>query len=353
MQRLDSVDALRGLTVAAMLLVNDPGDWGHVYAPLAHAPWDGCTPTDLVFPFFLFIAGVSLSLALGPRLPAGPADAASLRRAVLLRALRIVLLGLALHAVAYLALDTRAFRPLGVLQRIGLCLAAAGVIAIHVRPRMQWLAIGAILAGYWWLLAAGGTLAKDGNLASRLDTALLGRYAYEFDAATGRGHEPEGLLTTIPAIATTLLGVRAGDWLRGGHAARLVPAALACLALGAAWSWVFPLNKQLWSSSYVLWTGGWAMLALGAAHVAIDRRGWPAVGRSLGVNALAAYAGAWLMVCVLEGTHVGQRLYAAGFAWMTPSLGPYVPSLAWALVVVAAWWGIAAWMARRGVRWRV
>ena len=350
--RLDSVDALRGLTVAAMLLVNDAGDWGHVYAPLEHAAWHGCTPTDLIFPFFLFIVGVSLSLSLGPRLEAG-ADPAALRRAVWVRALRIVLLGLALHAVAYWAMGARAFRPFGVLQRIGLCFAAAGLLAIHTRPRTQWWLIAITLLGYWWLLLGGGSLSKEANLASRIDTALLGRFAYEFDPVTGRGHDPEGLLSTWPAIATTLLGVRAGDWLRRGAAGRLWQAGLVALAAGAAWSLVFPLNKQLWTSSYVLWSGGWALLALWAAHLAVDRRGWPAIGRGFGVNAIAAYAGSWLMVCALEALGWGSPIYAHGFAWMTPRTGPYLPSLAYALAFVALWWGLMALLDRRRIRFKV
>jgi predicted acyltransferase len=344
--RLDSVDALRGLTVAAMLLVNDPGDWGHVYALLEHAAWHGCTPTDLVFPFFLFVVGVSLSLSLGPRIDAG-SNASALRRTVFVRALRIVVLGLVLHAIAHWVMDTRAFRPFGVLQRIGLCFAMAGALAIHTRPRTQWLAFGAILLGYWALLSWGGPLSKEGNLASRVDTALLGRFAYEFDAATGLGHEPEGLLSTLPALATTLLGVRAGDWLRRGQRSRLWQAGLVALAAGWAWSWVFPFNKQLWTSSYVLWSGGWAMLALWVAHACIDRSGAPAIGRRFGVNAIAAYAGAWLMACVLEGLHWGQSLYREAFEWMTPITGPYVPSLAYALIFVGLWWLIVAWLDRR------
>jgi predicted acyltransferase len=347
--RLDSVDALRGLTVAAMLLVNDPGDWGHVFAPLMHSAWHGCTPTDLVFPLFLFIAGVSLALGLVPRLEAG-ADAAVLQRELLARSLRIVLVGLALHAVAHVALHTPAFRPLGVLQRIGVCVAVAGVLAIRTRPRTQWGAIVVILLGYWLLMVAGGPLTREGNVASRVDTALLGRYAYEFDAASGRAHDPEGLLATIPAIATTLLGLRAGDWLRHGQWRRLVAAAAVSLALGAAWSLVFPLNKPLWTSSYVLWSGGWAMLALAAAHVAIDRWRWPAWGRSLGLNALAVYAGSWLMVCLLDATGAGRWIYDNAIVRMTPGGGAYVASLAHALAVVALWWSVAAVLARRGVR---
>lgn len=346
--RLASVDALRGLAVAAMLLVNDPGDWGHVFAPLEHATWHGLTPADLIFPFFLFVVGVSLALALEPRVEAGFTP--GLTQSVVWRGLRIVALGLALHAVAWLLMDTRAFRPCGVLQRIGLCFAAVGLLAVHARARMQWLVGVALLLGYWALLSRGGPLTKEGNLASRVDTALLGRFAYEFDPATGLGHDPEGLLSTLPAIATPILGLRAGSWLRGGSIGRLVLAGLVALGLGAAWASVFPLNKQLWTSSYVLCTGGAAMLLLALAHMLIDRRGWPALGRSLGVNAIAAYAGAWLAVCLLDGLHWTGPLYATTFGWMSPWAGPFVPSLAWALAFVALFWTAARGLERRGIR---
>jgi predicted acyltransferase len=346
--RLASVDALRGLAVAAMLLVNDPGDWGHVFAPLEHAAWHGLTPADLIFPFFLFVVGVSLALALEPRVEAGVTE--GLARGVIWRGARIVALGLALHAVAWLLLDARAFRPFGVLQRIGLCFAAVGLLAVYTRARMQWLVCVAILFGYWALLSWGGPLTTEGNLASRIDAALLGRFAYEFDAATGLGNEPEGLLSTLPAIATTILGLRAGAWLRAGSIDRLVLAGLVALGLGAAWTTVFPLNKQLWTSSYVLCTGGAAMLALALAHQLIDRRGWPALGRSLGVNAIAAYAAAWLAVCMLDGLHWAGPLYVIAFGWMTPWAGPFVPSLAWALAFVALFWTAARGLERRGIR---
>jgi len=349
--RFASVDALRGLAVAAMLLVNTPGDWGHVHAPLRHAEWHGCTPADLVFPFFLFVVGVSVALGIVPRLEQGT-DAAQLRRDILLRALRIMALGLALHLVAWLALDREWFRPWGVLQRIGLCFAACGLLALHARGRAQWGVIAALLLGYWALLGAGGGHAPWSNLASRVDAAMLGPLAYQFDPATGRGHDPEGLLSTLPAIATTLLGLRAGAWLRSGEFARLVVAGATLLVGGWAWSLVFPLNKNLWTSSYVLWSGGWTMLALAVAHVAVDRRGWPAFGRSLGINAIAAYAGSALMVYVLAWLGGWQPLYRHAFAdWMTPRFGPTLPSLALAIAFVAFWWLVAYAMRRRG--WRI
>ncbi len=350
--RLASVDALRGLTVAAMLLVNDAGDWGHVYAPLEHATWNGCTPTDLVFPFFLFIVGVSLSLSLGPRIDSG-SDPGALRRTVLVRALRIVVLGLVLHAAAHWLMDTRAYRPFGVLQRIGICFAVAGMFAIHTRPRTQWMVFVGILLGHWALLVWGGPLTKEGNLASRIDTALLGRFAYEFDPASGLGHEPEGLLSTIPAIATTLFGVRAGDWLRRRQINRLWQVGLVAIAVGWLWSGVFPLNKQLWTSSYVLWSGGIALFALLIAHIAIDEHGFPPIGRSFGVNAIAAYAGSWLMVCLLEAFHVNAPIYQHGFAWMTPRTGPYVPSLAFAMAVVALWWVVVVVLDRKKIHFKI
>ncbi|HEY5972380.1 MAG TPA: heparan-alpha-glucosaminide N-acetyltransferase domain-containing protein [Pseudoxanthomonas sp.] len=331
-----------------MLLVNNPGDWGHVYAPLLHAQWHGCTPADLIFPFFLFIVGVSIALGLVPRLENG-GDRVALRRAVWRRSAKIIGLGLLLHALAFWMLDQEWFRPWGVLQRIGLCFAATGMVALHLRPRLQWWLIAALLLGYWGLLVAGGSFAPLENLTSRVDTALFGPLLYQFDPTNGRGHDPEGLLSTLPAIATTLLGLRTGDWLRKRETKRLWMVGIVALALGGAWAQVFPLNKNLWTSSYVLWTAGWAMLTLALCHVLIDRRQWPAWGRSFGVNAIAAYAGSAAMVYLFAGLGWWEPIYRIGFAdWMTPRFGPYLPSLAFALSFVLFWWLVVRWMDRRG-----
>lgn len=352
--RMASVDALRGLTVAAMLMVNDAGDWSHVYPWLEHAEWHGCTPADFIFPFFLLIVGVSINLALGPRLVGADAARPELRadvaRRVLLRGVRIVLLGLALHAIAALLLHDRAFRLLGVLQRTGICFALAGLMAVYVRDaRLHWAALAAILLGYWGLLLAGGSLAPDLNIADRIDTRLLGRLAYQFDPASGRAHDPEGILGTLPALATVILGMRAGAWLRAGQQGKLLLAGATALLAGGAWSLLLPLNKQLWTPSFVLWTGGFGMLAIALAHWLIDLKGWPALGRSLGINAIAAYAGSWIATCVIEGSGIMQPLYQTLFARpLAAWTGPFVPSLLFAMAFTGAFWLLMRGFARRG-----
>lgn len=347
--RIASVDALRGLAVAAMLLVNNPGDWGHVYAPLEHAAWHGWTPTDLIFPFFLFIVGVSLSLALGGKIAAG--QGAALRGTVLQRGLRILLLGLALHVLAWWVMGRPSLRVMGVLQRIGLCFAIAGLIAIQWRARGQWAWIIALLLGYGALLLLGGPLDKAGNIASRWDAWLLGPHGYEWNPATGLGHDPEGVVSTLGALATTLLGWRCGEALRQGALARLagLGVGLALLGWGLDASGVLPINKNLWTPSFVLWTAGLAALALLATHLLVDRRGWPALGRSFGVNAIAAYAGAWVCTVLLEGLGWMGPVYAHGFGWLEPLVGPDGRSLAFALAFVAVWWAIVKVLDRRGI----
>lgn len=358
--RINSIDALRGLTVAAMLLVNDAGDWSHVYPWLEHADWHGCTPADFIFPIFMLIVGVSISLSLGRQLDAcPPAQLPSLQRgmsqAVLLRALRIVLLGVALHVIASLLLQGRAFRLMGVLQRTGICYALAAMIAIHWRSaRAQWLTLGAILLGYWGLLASGGSLAPVSNLADRIDSTLLGSLAYQYDPATGQAHDPEGILATLPALGTVVLGLRTGEWLRHGRTRVLALAGGVAMLAGAIWAMVLPLNKQLWTSSFVLWTGGFGMLAIALAHQLIDVRGWPALGRAMGVNAIAAYAGSWLATCVIEGSGLMPPLYLHVFKEpLAPVFGPWIASLSFAVTFTAIFWGAMAYADKRGWRFTI
>ncbi len=349
MKRLASLDALRGCTVAAMLLVNDPGDWSHVYAPLDHAVWDGCTPTDLIFPTFLFVVGVSVALGLLPRLEQG-ALRGPLMRAALWRALRIVALGVAINGLAWLLMPGAHLRFPGVLQRIGVCFAAVALLAIYTRPRSQWAAIALLLVGYATLLWWGGSLAPWVNITSRVDSAVFGRFVYLINPASGRGHDPEGLLGTLPSLATALLGLRVGCCLRQGRTRTLLIAGVGALLLGALWALWQPLNKNLWTPSFVLWCAGWSTLALVLFHVLIDRYGWPPLGRRFGINAIAAYAGSELMQIVLPALGWQEPLYRHLFADpLTPLVGAYVASLAWALAFVVMWWLIVYAMDRR--RW--
>lgn len=350
--RYTSVDVLRGITVAAMLLVNDPGDWSHVWWPLEHAEWNGFTPTDLVFPLFLFIVGVSVSLAIVPRVEAGAAKA-PIRHAAIRRALRIAGLGLLLNVVAWLAIPDTHLRIPGVLQRIGICFAAASLLAIHAGAWMRDAMALFLLLGYGAVLLVGG-MEPWTNLPSRVDTAVFGPFVYMTDPATRRGHDPEGLLATLPALATTLIGMRAGAWLVRGDVRRLLGAGVAFLILGWVAQGLWPLNKNLWTPSYVLWAAGWSFLLLAGAHVLADRRGWRLPGRAFGVNAIAAYAGSGLMVYLLIALGVTEPMYQGVFAsWMTPLFGPYAPSAAWGVAFVTVWWLVVRWMDRRGIYLKV
>ena len=352
-KRIASVDAMRGLAVAAMLLVNNPGDWGHVYPPLEHAAWNGWTPTDLVFPFFLFIVGVSLSLAMGARIEAG--DGASLRVTVVKRGLRIVALGLVLHALAWWLMDKPALRIPGVLQRIGLCFALAGLIAIQWRAAGQRVWLAALLVGYGALLLWGGPLDKAGNIASRVDAWLLGPHGYEWDPVTGLGHDPEGLVATLGALATALLGWRCGEALRAGALRQLAAVGLIAAATGFALDAIglMPINKNLWTPSFVLWTGGLAALVLLAAHALIDRLGAPALFRSFGVNAIAAYAGAWICSVLIAAFGWMPTLYGQGLGWLGAWLGPRAQSLGFAVAFVGVWWLIVRELDRRRWYWKI
>lgn len=346
-RRLASVDALRGITVAAMLLVNDAGDWGHVFWPLDHAHWHGATPTDFIFPMFLFIMGVAIALAITPRLEQGK-PRAILCKAALWRAFRIVVFGLVINALAMWLLD-RHMRWPGVLQRIGVCFAIAGVLAIYTAPRVWWACLIGVLGIYTITLHLGGTLAEWDNIADRIDTRVFGRHVYRWNAATGQGHDPEGLLSTLGALGTSLLGLCAGTWLRAGRIKWLAIGGVVLALVGWLWSWSMPFNKNLWTPTFVLWTAGWSTLLLVAFHWMMDVREWRPVGRRFGVNAIAAYGGSQIMAILMVGLGAKGAAYGALSGVITPWAGPYVASLVYALLFVLLWW-IAVWVMDRR-RW--
>jgi predicted acyltransferase len=340
--RLSSVDALRGLAIAAMIVVNNPGDRRFVYPQLLHAPWHGLTLADVVFPLFLFLVGVCVALAIDPDKTRDAAGRARLRRKILLRA--AVLFALGLGENAYLRLSFEALRIPGVLQRIAVVYLAAAWLQSRLSSRSLAAVVAATLLGYWLLLAAvpvpglgQPSLGREANLQGWLDQLVLGRHIWKF----GTTWDPEGVLSTLPAIALGLVGVLAGRWLRrgGGQTGRVFGLGLAMAAVGLAWDAVFPLNKSLCTSSFVLTTAGLGLTLLAAAHAVLDGRPAPAWARPLrilGRNPLLLYVVASFLASTLRHVPLadaaGQTvslqaaLHAALIGrWLAGPLG----SLAW------------------------
>jgi len=327
--RLTSLDAFRGLTVALMILVNNPGDWGNIYSPLKHAEWDGCTPTDLVFPFFLFIVGVAIPFAQAVRLrkftPVQTRGA--LVRSILRRSAILFGLGLLLAAIPTRLspgngiLDPANLRIMGVLQRIALCYLPVALLSIYFGWRLHAWAAVCLLALYSVLMLAvpvpghgPGVLTLGGNLAAYIDGQVLGAHCYQNPPQHAHFWEPEGLLSTLPAIATTLFGLIAGQWLlteRSGeaHAAGLLVFGVLGAAAGYALDLaLMPLNKGLWTPSYATYTAGLALLTLGTLFWIIDVQGWRTWARPaviFGMNAIAIFVLSGVIGRLLVGIKVG------------------------------------------------
>ncbi|MFZ6875494.1 acyltransferase family protein [Undibacterium sp. Di27W] len=351
-KRYAALDAMRGLTVAAMLFVNNAGDWSHVFPWLEHATWHGCSPADFIFPFFLFILGASLAMSLDAQLSKG-LDIAVVRKSILWRSLRMFLLGVVLHLIAWALIDGRHFRLLGVLQRIGICYAVVACLIIHVRQLSSQIMIclGAMLV-YWALLFFGGSYEPHLNLVDKIDTAVLGKLAYSYDVQTGLAQEPEGLLSTFMAMASVMFGVWAGRAMRDGQLKQMLAGAAGLILLALIWSAYLPFNKQLWTPSFVCWTSAWAILLLLAMHMLIDKQGWPALGKSFGVNAIAAYAGAWVATCVLAWTAWDNLIYQQIFApALVGRFGEDFSSFAYAAAFTLMFAALTFGMNKKG--WRI
>ena len=389
-----ALDAFRGATVAGMILVNNPGSWQHLYGPLAHAPWHGCTPTDLVFPFFLFAVGASLALVMPAlqRLSAG-----AFTRRVAQRSLLIFGIGLLLNAApfvrwdeagALVARDPDTLRIMGVLQRIALCFGVAAVIAWWGGVRAALWAAAALLLGYWaalWAFAQGpDPYSLEGFFGTALDRALLGpAHLYQGE---GVPFDPEGLASTLPAVAQVLLGFVVGVRLarrtaNPGWWRPLLVTAAVLVAAGLVWSLALPLNKKIWTPSYVLYTTGLAVLTMAALAALLDGR--PGVRRdfrgpagvlvrgceAFGRNALLVFALSGLVPRLLllwrlpaEATLPGadaaaaatltplQWLYRHGFEpW---SADPRLASFLYAVAMVLAYGLLARALDRRGIYFR-
>lgn len=322
--RLISLDVFRGMTVAGMVLVNNPGTWSAIYDPLEHAAWNGITPTDYVFPFFLFIVGVAITLALGKRVEAGGVGG-EIYLKIIKRAIVIFLLGLFLATFPFYNftkgewLDVSTVRIMGVLQRIAVCYLCAALIFLHTNWKQQAIIAAAMLLIYWALMTLipvpGCEVMtihdKACNLSAYLDRSIL---TENHIWKAGKVYDPEGLLSTLPAIATTLTGVLCGHWIRrkiddNEKVSAMFFFGVALLAAGYVWQLVFPLNKSLWTSSYVVYTAGLALCFLGFCYWLIDIKGyrkWTKPFVIFGVNALALFVGSGLMAKLLGIIKVGE-----------------------------------------------
>jgi predicted acyltransferase len=377
--RLASLDVFRGLTVAGMILVNNPGSWSTTYKPLLHASWDGWTPTDLVFPFFLFIVGVAITFALGKRIETG--NTAGVVGKVVRRSLILFALGLFLNRFPFFRRDwhelleagtwggvLESIRIPGVLQRIALCYLAGSLIFLKTSVRGQVFITSALLLGYWAVMKlvaapgfAAGDLARGHDLASYVDRMLLPKHLYKSD------YDPEGLLSTLPAIATTLCGVLAGHWLRSGRegferASGLFAAGAVAIVVGLAWNGLFPINKALWTSSFVLLTAGLALQGLALCYWLVDLQGykrltWPFA--VFGNNAIFAYTLAAIdarllgMIRVETGPDKLVTVHQLVLdRCLTVLHDPYLASLGYALTFVVACWVVTLLLHVTGLRIR-
>ena len=278
--RMISLDAFRGFTIASMVLVNNPGDWGHIYSQLGHAEWNGWTFADWIFPFFLFICGVSMTFSLGRRSEAGD-DKGALLAQLFKRAALIFLIGLALNFIPAFNLDT--LRIPGVLQRIAICTMLAAPIVVFFNWRQQCFWIVGLLALYGVLMLlipvpdaegriAAGRLAPGRDFGAYIDRLLLGGHLW----AKSKTWDPEGLVSTLPALCSQLFGVLTGRWLLSKYSVAektvwMMLAGLACLWIGAIIdATIMPINKSLWTISFCIFMTGWALLIFSAFYWLMD-----------------------------------------------------------------------------------
>jgi predicted acyltransferase len=372
-QRLESLDVFRGLTIAGMILVNNPGS--AAYWPLDHADelmtshptgsypgkwWieaNGWTPTDLIFPFFLFIVGTSMVLSFAARGARGDSRQSLMKHAARRSAL-ILLIGYAIRILPYV--DFSHMRYPGVLQRIAVVYLFASMITLWTSTRGRIIWIAGLLAGYYAVMRfisvpgcdSAAWMTQHCSIAGFIDRKLMFGHLYR------RDFDPEGLLSTLPAIATTLLGTLAGEFLRGASSFSyklrgLVIAGVAGVAAGYAWHPWFPISKPLWTSSYVLFTAGAACLLLALCWWLIEMRGWHAWSKPflwLGSNAIVAYALStfvgklWSIIRVPDGSHMITLQTWIYEHWFAPLAQERNASLAFALCYVALWtlvaWGL-------------
>jgi predicted acyltransferase len=388
-ERLLSLDVFRGITVAGMLLVNDPGTWSAIFPPLEHAEWNGWTPTDLIFPFFLFIVGITTHLSMSARRARGDEDSALVKQ-ILRRGVIIYLLGFAMAMFPFyqwgpiqslpnpttwekVIYRIEHVRLLGVLPRIAIVYICAALLMLKTTLKQQIIIIATLLFGYWFAMTLvpvpgeheiGALLlhTHDRNLAAYLDRLILGTNHTWIGSVT---FDPEGPFSTIPAIATAMLGVIAGRWiaLKEKPLLERISGVFAAgsigMVIGLMWNWSFPINKNLWTSSYVMFTAGMACVTLATIMWVVDYsnvKGWTKPFVVFGVNPIVAFVGSGVMARLIytlwhvtyngKSTAVQDATYQSVFL---PWLPPRVASLAFAISFVLLWYGILSILYQRKI----
>jgi predicted acyltransferase len=364
-KRLLSLDVFRGLTVAAMILVNNPGDWGHIYSPLEHSVWNGCTPTDLIFPFFIFIIGVSIVYSMETKKESG-IQQSKLVWGVLRRALILLLLAEFMSGFPFFNLHT--IRIPGVLARIAITFGISGLIYIYTKQKTRAWLFGALLILYYVLMNfvpvpgfGPANLEAKTNLGAWVDRSVFGEAHLWKESVTW---DPEGLLGTMTAVATCLFGVLVGTWLKrkdkddATKVKWMLLTGAVAIGAGLLWGLVFPINKALWSSSFVLYTGGWASIVLGSFYWLIDVKGYKKFTLPFvvyGVNAIIVFFFSGIMArsmnmykVLLNGKTVSSKDYLYQ-RFFEPYLSPYNASLAFALALVLFWFCILWLMYKRNI----
>jgi predicted acyltransferase len=359
-ERLVALDVFRGITIASMLLVNNPGTWSAIFWPLGHAEWHGWTPTDLIFPFFLFIVGVTTELSLRGR-PTGDAV-----RKIVKRGLLIILFGILLNWFPFYSRGDLAgienptvldrimwkidhLRLPGVLQRIGVVYMIAALIALKTTRKQQIIVVLAILLGYWAIITRGPLEPPPETVAATIDRAVFGEKHLWSQSKTW---DPEGPLSTIPAVATGMLGILVAPWVRERRVRELAIYGAIGLLAGLVWDFVFPINKALWTSSYVVFTAGFACVMLALCIWIIDIKkvqGWTKPFVIYGVNPLVAFVGSGLMAKIIDMWKVGPvsfKTFTYRLAF-EPYFPPKVASLLWGLSFVLFWLAVLWVLYRR------
>jgi predicted acyltransferase len=377
--RLVSLDVFRGMTIAGMVLVNNPGTWEAIYSPLEHAEWNGWTPTDLVFPFFLFIVGVAITLALGKRVEQNGVNG-DVYVKIARRAALIFFIGLFLTMFPFYNftkgewINLSTVRIPGVLQRIAVCYLIAAIIFVNTNWKQQAIIAVALLFVYWALMTLipvpGCEVTtfndKACNLAAFVDRSVFGLGHIWRQAKV---YDPEGILSTLPAISTTLAGVLTGHWLRqkrddNDKVASIFFFGVVLITLGWIWNFWFPINKALWTSSYVLFTAGLALCFLGFCYWLIDIKGyksWTKPFVIFGVNALALYIGSGLMARLIglikvAGPDGGEKISLQDWIFnnvFLPFAEPINASLAFAICFILVWLVLMWLLYRKNIYIRV